>query len=189
MAAISRSTREAVLLEAGYKCANPVCRNVLALELHHIIWVKEGGPSTADNLIALCGHCHDLHTAGHIPADAIRAWKGLLVSLSNPSRASVDLLLVLYEEERHAEPKPFRFTGDGLGTLAPLLTSGLLRIDSWHSGSSAWGGGMPSFQVRLTDRGTHLVRAWRDGDADGISRVLQQPRADLSERPQTEFSV
>ena len=99
MSSIPASVRQAVLLEAGYKCANPICRNVLAFELHHIIWVKDGGAAAVENLLALCGHCHDLHTAGHIPRDAINAWKSLLVSLNNPSRASVDLLLFVYREE------------------------------------------------------------------------------------------
>jgi hypothetical protein len=30
-------TRTAVLTEAGYRCAVPTCRNILALDLHHII--------------------------------------------------------------------------------------------------------------------------------------------------------
>ncbi|MGH7229988.1 MAG: HNH endonuclease [Nitrospiraceae bacterium] len=171
-------------MEAGYKCANPVCRNVLALEVHHIVWVKEGGRSTVDNLLALCGHCHDLHTAGHIPRQAIDAWKSLLVSLNNPSRASVDLLLVLYEEECRvaedgapaAKTPPFRFTGDGLGTLAPLITSGLVQVSRRFSGAAYFGGGMPSFEVRLTDRGRQLVGAWRKGDAAEVKRVLELPR-------------
>lgn len=182
---IPAAVRDAVLLEAGYKCANPVCRNVLALEVHHIVWVKEGGTSTAENLLALCGHCHDLHTMGHISANAIYAWKGLLVSLNNPSRASVDLLLVLYEEDRRvADQSPsgpktlsFRFTGDGLGALAPLMTSGLVEISHrLLGGVTAWGGGTPQFEVRLTDRGRLLVGAWRDGDATEIQRVLTLPR-------------
>ena len=64
---IPRSTRELVLLEAGYKCANPVCRHILTLELHHIVWVSHGGGNNLDNLLALCPNCHALHSAGHIP--------------------------------------------------------------------------------------------------------------------------
>ena len=80
-------------------------------------------------------------------------WKGLLVSLNNPHRGSVDLLLVLREEESRLEeegfdpdtrssvPPPYRFTGDGLGMLAGLMTSGLVEIDRRFSGSSLHGGG------------------------------------------------
>ena len=56
------SMRDEVLREAGHKCANPTCRNILTLQLHHMVWVKDGGGTEAINLIALCGHCHDMHT-------------------------------------------------------------------------------------------------------------------------------
>jgi hypothetical protein len=186
------AVRAAVLMEAGYKCANPTCRNVLALDMHHIVWVKDGGPTEPDNLIALCGHCHDLHTQGHIPAMAIVVWKGILVSLNNQNRASVDLLLLIYDEERRvaaeeewkaanpghgrAGAPPFRFTGDGLATLAPLITSGLAEISRRFSGLGSWGGGMPSFEVRLTDRGRALVEAWRIGNPAEIKRLLSTAR-------------
>jgi hypothetical protein len=186
------AVRAAVLMEAGYKCASPTCRNVIALDIHHILWVKDGGPTEPDNLIALCGYCHDLHIQGHIPAAEIVAWEGLLVSLNNPNWAGVDVLLLLYDEERRgaaeeewkaANPgdgrtgaSPFRFTGDGLANLAPLITSGLAEISRRFSGLSAWGGDMPSFEIRLTDRGRALVEAWRSGDPAEIKRLLSAPR-------------
>ena len=178
---ITAAVKQAVLIEAGYKCANPICRNVLALELHHIEWVKDGGPSTVDNLLALCGHCHDLHTQGHIARQAIDAWKSLLTSLNNPSRTSVDLLLVLFQEEgrmanepRSAKaPPPFRFTGDGLGALAPLITSGLVQISKRFLGGNSWGGSMPSYQVELTEKGRQIVRAWIDGDTFELKKALE----------------
>ena len=88
---INSSVRQIVLLEAGYKCANPSCRHILTLELHHIAWVKEGGSNDPSNLVALCPNCHSLHTTRHIPHQAINAWKSLLVSLNNPHRVSADL--------------------------------------------------------------------------------------------------
>ena len=63
---ISPSVREIVLIEAGHKCANPTCRHILTLELHHIVWVKDQGGDDPDNLLALCPNCHSLHTQGHI---------------------------------------------------------------------------------------------------------------------------
>ena len=177
---IPRATRQDVLLEAGYKCANPVCRNVLTLELHHIDWVRDGGGNDASNLIALCANCHLLHTKGHVPKDAIHAWKSLLLSLNNPNRMSADLLLVLYDEEKRVtapgdeseKPPPFRFSGDGLGILAGLITSRLVEISRRFSGVNLYGGGNPSFEVRLTPRGRQLVAAWRKGDAREVEAVL-----------------
>jgi hypothetical protein len=177
---IPLTVRQLVLLEAGYKCANPSCRHILTLELHHIVWVKEGGSNDPHNLVALCPNCHALHTAGHIPADAIRTWKSLLVSLNNPNRASADLLLVLYQDEQRIaavtdqanQPPPFRFTGDGLTMLSGLLVSGLVEIARRFSGAAWFGGGMPSFEVRLTETGRQLVEAWLSGRPDAIASVL-----------------
>ena len=87
---IPAHTQELVLLEAGYMCGNPRCRHVLTLELHHMLWVRDGGGNEPSNLIALCPNCHALHTQGYIPAGAIRVWKGLLISLNSVNRANLD---------------------------------------------------------------------------------------------------
>jgi HNH endonuclease len=180
---ISETIRQVVLLEAGYKCANPTCRHVLTLELHHIVWVKDSGGNQPDNLLALCPNCHSFHTRGHIPAQAILAWKSLLTSLGNPNRAAVDLLLVLADEEERVgketdsakAPPPFRFTGDSLPALAPLLTSGLVEISRRFLGATIFGGAHPSFEVSLTERGRRLVAAWRAGSPEAIENALTQP--------------
>lgn len=166
---VSDQTRTLVLLEAGYKCANPVCRHILTLELHHIVWVKDGGANSPENLLALCPNCHSLHTRGHMPESAIRMWKSLLVALNSTNQGTADLLLLIaMDEDRFDGPESskgvaprFRFTGDGLPALAGLITSGLLEITRRYSGASAWGGGMPSFEVCLTEKGLRFVEAWR----------------------------
>jgi hypothetical protein len=60
---------------------------------------------------------------------------------------------------------PFRFTGDGLPALAGLLTSGIIEVTKHYSGVNSWGSSMPSFEVRLTQKGLRLVAAWQVGDA------------------------
>ncbi|MDZ4347384.1 MAG: HNH endonuclease signature motif containing protein [Candidatus Binatia bacterium] len=167
-------TRQLVLLEAGYKCANPTCRHVITLELHHIVWVKDDGDNDPNNLLALCPNCHSLHTHDHIPEQAIRTWKSLLLALNRTNHATADLLLILSVEEQRIEaasdatniPPPFRFTGDGLPALSGLISSGLIEISKRYSGANAWGGSMPSFEVRLTAKGKNLVSAWRASSGD-----------------------
>lgn len=181
---VPRQTQQLVLLESGYKCGNPTCRHVLTLELHHITWVKEGGGNEPENLIALCPNCHSLHTKGHIPVDAVVAWKSLLVSLNNHNRGTADLLLVLFrEEERVADADDnsaalsrFRFTGDGLGALAGLMAAGLLKISRRFSGGHFFGATPPSFEVSLTDSGRMLVKAWLDGLPGAVETALHGDR-------------
>ncbi len=185
---ISIATRQLVLLEAGYKCANPTCRHILTLELHHIVWVKDNGGAETENLLALCPNCHSLHTAGHIPSHAIGVWKSVLVSLTSPYRGSADFLLVLYEEEKRLDetsedqpfPPAFRFTGDSLPLISGLIVSDLVTISRRLLGGGYWGGGQPSFELRLTEQGRHLVEAWRSGLPDQVRIAITPGTGSLS---------
>lgn len=165
--------RDEVLREAGYKCANPTCRNILTLQLHHMVWVKDGGANDATNLIALCGHCHDQHTHGHIPTSAIRHWKGLLHALNHAfSKESMDLLLYL----NHPSIENIWYTGDGFLRFAGLVAAGLVEIaDSQFSVgiryvSNARPPSPPTsppttaVRVRLSEKGRLLVESWLKGD-------------------------
>jgi hypothetical protein len=90
-----------VLAESGYMCANPRCKHILTLELHHLEWVRDGGGNEPSNLIALCSNCHDLHTRGHIPKNALDAWKQMLLLVNGSlDRESLDILLFLYKFEK-----------------------------------------------------------------------------------------
>jgi len=68
---IPHNIRSDVLVEAGYRCAVPTCRGILAIDIHHIVPVKEGGPNELFNLIALCPTCHALYERGVIDKTAI----------------------------------------------------------------------------------------------------------------------
>ena len=54
-----------VLTEAGYRCAVPTSRTILAIGLHHMVEVSEGGPNEVGNLLALCPTCHALFHSPH----------------------------------------------------------------------------------------------------------------------------
>src|ERR1700722_5040761 len=89
-------TRLIVLTESGYRCAVPTCRNILALDMHHISEVSAGGGDDPSNLIALCPTCHALYHRGTISAEAIYAYKAMLVAISRAfDLEAVDLLLFL----------------------------------------------------------------------------------------------
>jgi len=170
------SVRDEVLREAGYKCANPTCRNILTLQVHHMIWVKDGGESTAINLIALCGHCHDLHTHGHIPASAISHWKGLLHALNHAfGKESMDLLLYL----THPGIEGVWYTGDGLLKFAGLIAAGLVEVaESRFSVGVRYGNSAPTsppttaVRVKLSAKGALLVHSWLQGDEIGYRAAL-----------------
>jgi hypothetical protein len=61
----------AVLTEAGYRCAVPTCRTILAIDLHRMVEVAEGGGNEPGNLLALCPTCHALYHRGEIHRESI----------------------------------------------------------------------------------------------------------------------
>ena len=48
-----------------------------------------------------CANCHDLHTRGHIPRQALEAWKQMLMLVAaSLDRESLDLLLFMNQFEK-----------------------------------------------------------------------------------------
>lgn len=162
--AIPIDVKRTVLHEAGYKCANPVCRHIITLDIHHMIYVADGGTDTAENLLPLCPNCHALHHAGQIPVASIRTWKMLLLSLNEAfDRRSVDILLTLDKLEHNTIK---RLSGDGIATYAPLIAAEYVNVRQYYEDLS--GGGFAQFEqmylAELTDKGKLLVQAWKQGD-------------------------
>src|SRR5438105_4200809 len=142
---LSLEIRKLVLHEAGYKCANPTCRGILTLDIHHLDYVSEGGADTAENLIALCPTCHALHHQGHIPRESLRVWKMLLLSLNEAlDRRSIDQLLALDKLGQ------LQVSGDGVFACAGLTASGLVG----HGNVAWYGGHNPVYSICLSEKRT-----------------------------------
>lgn len=156
-------------MEAGYKCGNPACRHILTLELHHIVWVKDGGGNDTFNLLALCPNCHALHTAGHIPQEAIRHWKGMLVALNHAfGFRSMDLLLFL----RATQDRRLWYSADGVLQFAGLVSGGLVALTE-ETVATPWQITQSSHRVALTEKGSALVDAWIEGDEKKFRSALK----------------
>ena len=166
--AIPVSTKREVLTEAGFRCAVPTCRTVLAIDVHHIQEITEGGGNEPSNLIALCPTCHALYHRGTIPREAIRDYKRILADLNHAfDQESVDLLLYLHR----IRTDDFQYSGDGVLKFARLIAAGLVefytpnrRSLSASSASNHW--------LRLSQTGTLLVEAWLKGDRTAIEEAL-----------------
>lgn len=170
---IPQDVRREVLIEAGYRCAVPTCRTIGVVDVHHIVLVAEGGKNTADNLIALCPTCHAMHHRGAMPEEAIRVYKGMLVSLNQAfDKNASDLLLFLALETR-----PRGFTSTDVLRFVGLIVAGLvctsemgqpkggLRVGS-YAGSD--------FTLDLTEQGRSVVEAWKHGNKDALDRALEE---------------
>lgn len=157
--AVPVDVRQVVLHECGYKCGNPACRYILTLDMHHIEYVSEGGTNTAENLLPLCGNCHNLHHRREIPPESIRAWKFLLLALNEAlDRRSVDILLMLHKLNAIEE-----VTGDGLPQYAAMVSSGLASVQPRRRADFG-GQGIAFYNIRLTEKGIRFVDGWLKGN-------------------------
>lgn len=149
--AVPVDARSIVLHECGYKCANPVCRMVLTLEIHHLEQISDGGSHEPTNLLALCPNCHALHHSEAIPRTSLRAWKHLLLALNQAfDTRLVDLLLALRKLEAVI------VSGDGVLQCAQGVSSGLVEVKFRFQPEN--------YVVRLTAKGRHFIDHWKAGD-------------------------
>lgn len=180
------ATRHRILMEAGYKCGNPACRHIITLDIHHIVYVSDGGGDDPTNLLALCPYCHSMHHAKQIPAEAIRLWKGMLLALNHAfDRVGMDLLLFL----RETDGKDLWYSPDGLLHFARLVAAGLVEFESkteyamTQASSAKWGSidvfcnpiaHSPQVHVkpRLSAAGRLLVDAWVAGDVEKFTEYV-----------------
>ena len=163
--AVSSGVTVAVLTEAGYRCAVPTCRSILAVDLHHIVKVSEGGGNEVSNLLALCPTCHALHHRGTIPRESIYIWKSVLVSLSQAfDIATVDHLLFLNKPET----ANLRVSGDGVLPFSRLISAGLATFSV-----AMQNGPLILYSVTLTKKGKLLVEAWSSGKRQALEDAMK----------------
>ena len=172
---LSLKTTTIVLTEAGYRCAVPTCRGILALDLHHIIEVSMGGGNEPENLIALCPTCHALHHRGTIKPDSIYAYKSMLVAISHAfDFETVDRLLFL-----DMCPKDYLVvSGDGLLHYSRLIAAGLASVA--QKANNAWQ--IVTYAVNISEKGKQLIHAWKSGNRSDIGIALSFEEAKPSEQ-------
>ena len=119
--AIPAAMRRDVLIESGYRCAIPHCRET-QIDVHHIVDYAVVQEHTFDNLIALCPNDHRRVTNHEIPRKAIQQIKANL-SVLNHRYSDLERRFL----ERAAIEK--RKAGEGflLSGGLDLLMSGLLE--------------------------------------------------------------
>src|SRR5713101_27259 len=199
--AIPLDVKVQVLTEAGYRCAVPTCRNILALDLHHIVEVKGGGPNEASNLLALCPTCHALYTRGTISREAINTWKLMLVTLNHAfDQESISNLLFLYHTQKETYARVLKIMKDGKrkhmikwdkdGDIQLLHDNAEMELnllvvsgDGVLKFSHLIASGFVTYEVitqsfplqyyvYLTKKGLRVVEAWLSGNRSAVKEAL-----------------
>jgi len=157
-----------VLTEAGYRCAVPTCRAILALDMHHIWEVAAGGGDDPSNLIALCPTCHALYHRGTITDQSIYAYKAMLVAISRAfDLEAIDRLLFL-----NMLPSNYLvLSGDGVLHFARLIAAGLAQFNLVANNNWL----IVTYAVNISDKGKMLVEAWKGGDRTRLAGALAGP--------------
>src|SRR5437764_9778124 len=158
-------TRIIVLTESGYRCAVPTCRNILALDMHHIWEVSAGGSDDPSNLIALCPTCHALYHRGTILEESIYVYKAMLVAITRAfDSEAIDRLLFL-----ESCAKDFLVvSGDGLLHFGRLIAAGLASVD--QKSNNNWQ--IVTYAVNISSKGRQLIEAWKQGDRTLLRQVM-----------------
>src|SRR5260370_33623466 len=145
-------TRVILLTESGYRCAVPNCRNILALDMHHIWEVSAGGSDDPSNRIALCPTCHALYHRGTIRQESIYVYKAMLVAITRAFDVeAIDRLLFL-----ESCKKDFLVvSGDGLLHFSRLIAAGLATVEqkpnnNWH---------LATYAVTIHDKACQRIKA------------------------------
>ncbi len=158
-----------VLTEAGYRCAVPTCRGILALDIHHIWEVNAGGGDEPSNLIPLCPTCHALCHRGTISPDSIYVYKAMLVAISRAfDLEAIDRLLFL---SLLPTTDYLVLSGDGVLHFARLITANLATVTL--KANNAWQ--LVTYTVNISEKGRQLVEAWRQGDRIRLAQTLSGP--------------
>jgi len=161
-------TRTAVLTESGYRCAVPTCRNILALDMHHMYQVANGGGDSPSNLIALCPTCHALYHRGTISVDAIYSYKSMLIALSRAFDVdAVDRLLFL----NSLAQDHLIVSGDGVLRFDRLIAAGLASFDLKANNGNL----IVTYSINISEKGKMLIEAWKSGDRERLKQTMGGP--------------
>ena len=165
---LPQKTRVILLTESGYRCAVPTCRNILALDMHHIWQVSAGGSDDPSNLIALCPTCHALYHRGTIKQDSIYVYKAMLVAFTRAFDVeAIDRLLFL----ESCKADFLVVSGDGLLHFGRLIAAGLASVD--QKSNNNWQ--IVTYAVNISDKGRQIITAWKLGDRTRLKQVMGGP--------------
>jgi hypothetical protein len=157
--------KRAVFMEAGRRCAIPTCRRI-PVDLAHIEPRKpDGSNDTFENLIALCGNCHDMYDRPHlIDRTAMRGYKQNLGVLTSRYSDMERRLLELFSKNPTGT---VQFQDDMAFPFYYLLEDGYLALVNFEQMAMAgpWRQGI--WHYALTDHGRELLDRWLAGQPVG----------------------
>ena len=159
--ALPRKLEREVLMEAGHRCAIPVCRQT-PVEIAHIVPWAEVKEHSFDNLIALCPTCHTRYDRGEIDRASMRQYKANL-SVLNGRYGDLERRVLKFFAETPG--RDFIWLSTSLEFLLMyLIDDGLLRKEEdprlLHTYPYDYGAA-----YHITTKGKEFVRKWLNAES------------------------
>lgn len=153
---IPQELKRKVLVEAGHRCAIPICRQT-PVEIAHISPWEKVKEHTFDNLIALCPTCHARYDRGEIDRKAMQRYKANLSILNHRYGDLEQRVLRAFAENPNMKQILLPGVFDIL--LMYLLQDGYLIETEYKSGVIV--AGVPAWRMyELTNEGREFIRRW-----------------------------
>lgn len=143
-----------ILCESGHRCAIPTCREIIKVDIHHIVPLKECKEHKYENLIALCPNCHRMADRGDIDRKSLRIYKAnLRYAHDRFSNLEVDIL-----HELHKNPdNPLQFPLNMLLLIKRILDAEYVIYKLPQNSVQILGMEMKPAYFFLTDKGREYI--------------------------------
>ena len=147
-----------VLCEAGHRCAIHTCREIIEVDIHHIVPWSKCKEHNYENLIALCPNCHRLADRGRIDRKSLRMYKAnLRYAHDRFSQLEVNLLFQLYKIPESENDMGVPWSSYLLLLFIRILEVEYIKVRQ-PSEPVALSGGLPSpVLILLTEKGREYI--------------------------------
>ena len=155
---ISRPLEREVLMEAGYRCAIPTCKQT-PVEICHIIPYSKVRKHEFDNLIALCPNCHTRYDRKQIDLTSMQQYKANLSVINGRYSDFEQRILTFFLDNPEYKEIRLSLSGNNDIQIMNLVKDGHLEyIKELTQGFSV--GIDPDKIYRLTQKGREFIQHW-----------------------------
>lgn len=156
--AIASELKREVLMEAGYRCAIPACKQIPA-DIAHIIPYRKTKIHTFDNLIALCANCHRRYDNREIDRKAMIQYKKNLSIINNRYSDFEQRIMQYFIDHPNEEEVRLSLSGNMDIQIMNLIRDGYLELVKELVQGFAVGID-PDKVYRLTIKGRDFIQNW-----------------------------
>ena len=155
---IPRPLERMILMEAGYRCAIPTCKQT-PVEICHIVPYSKVLKHEFDNLIALCPNCHTRYDRHQIDLTSMQQYKSNLSVINGRYSDFEQRILRFFLENPEYKEIRLSLSGNNEIQIMNLVKDGHLEYIRGSTQSFSVGVD-PDRIYRLTQKGREFIQHW-----------------------------